>query len=277
MVESNQTSHNADQPNNGQDDSRPYGDMYWVYIIGAWAFIGLLLAAIFWPNMTERLKFFVATLWVLVTAFAVIAQVRINHRQWQIMEGQWRVMGDQLKAMDDQRALVERSIESAEKNSIYAQRAYVVAKIRDIGEKDDTLQFRLRIENSGNTPANDVTVLYAYGLRESSPHSKAPDSEIVVYDIGFTETERLGLIAPNGSYQVLSTPEVAFEHIWSQENKRFEPRDYERFVAGELQFYCWGRIVYEDIFNEKRHTEFCFVQSVAHPNGYPCKYGNYAM
>src|ERR1041385_9100448 len=111
MVEGDQTRNNTAHSNGGQNDRRPYGDLYWVYIIGTWSLIGLLLVAIFWPNMTERLKFFVGTLWVLVTAFAVIAQVRINHRQWQIMEGQWRAMGDQLKAMDDQRALVERSIE----------------------------------------------------------------------------------------------------------------------------------------------------------------------
>jgi hypothetical protein len=92
MVESNQTPDNAEQSNSSQTNGRPYGDMYWVYIIGAWSLIGLLLVAIFWPNMTERLKFFVATLWVLVTAFAVIAQAVIYRKQWAIMERQIKLL-----------------------------------------------------------------------------------------------------------------------------------------------------------------------------------------
>lgn len=92
MVESNQTPSDANSPNDGQNNGRPYGDMYWVYIIGAWAFIGLLLIAVFAPNMNERLKFFVGTLWVLVTAFAVIAQAIIYRKQRAIMERQLKFM-----------------------------------------------------------------------------------------------------------------------------------------------------------------------------------------
>jgi hypothetical protein len=92
MVESNQASNNADQANGGQNDRRPYGDMYWVYIIGAWGLIGLILVATCWPNLTDRTKFFVSTLWVLVTAFAVIAQAVIYKKQWAIMERQLKLM-----------------------------------------------------------------------------------------------------------------------------------------------------------------------------------------
>lgn len=88
MVESYKSSNDAEQSNRSQDNGRPYGHMYWVYIIGAWSLIGLLLVAIFWPGMTERLKFFVGTLWVIVTAFAVIAQAVIYRKQWSIMERQ---------------------------------------------------------------------------------------------------------------------------------------------------------------------------------------------
>src|ERR1041385_7447893 len=92
MVEGDQTRNNTAHSNGGQNDRRPYGDLYWVYIIGTWSLIGLLLVAIFWPNMTERLKFFVATLWILVTAFAVIAQVVIYRKQWAIMERQIKLL-----------------------------------------------------------------------------------------------------------------------------------------------------------------------------------------
>jgi hypothetical protein len=267
MAESNQTPNNADQSNSGQNNGRPYGDMYWVYIIGSWSLIGLLLVAIFWPGMTERLRFFVTTLWVLVTAFAVIAQAVIYRKQWAIMESS-------LSRSDTAIELTKQSISFNEKSFEYAQRAYVVAKIRDIGDRDETLQFRLRIENSGNTPANDVTVFYSCGLREKSPHEKDPETGLIVYDIGYTETERLGLIAPNGSYHVISTPEISAV----QADPAYSlTEEFKRFEAGEFRFYCWGRIVYEDIFNEKRQTEFCFFQSIEQPNGYPCQYGNHAM
>lgn len=92
MVKVNQTPENAEQSNNSQNNGRPYGDMYWVFIIGAWGLVGLILVAACWPNLTERMKFFVGTLWVLVTAFAVIAQAVIYRKQWAIMERQIKLM-----------------------------------------------------------------------------------------------------------------------------------------------------------------------------------------
>ena len=91
-MESNQTPDDTEHAYTSQDLRRSYGDMYWVYIIGAWSLIGLLLAATFWPGMAERLKFFVTTLWVVVTAFAVIAQAIIYRKQWAIMERQIKLM-----------------------------------------------------------------------------------------------------------------------------------------------------------------------------------------
>jgi hypothetical protein len=164
----------------------------------------------------------------------------------------------------------EENVETVEKTSIYANRAYVVAKIKDTGPNDGLLMFRLRIMNNGNTPANDVVVNYAYGLKDKPPHEQTPDG-LVVYDAGFTETERLGLVSATGSYHVISTPTVQFpfQHVHPHEHKLWE--------TGSLKFYCWGRIVYEDIFNEKRHTDFCFVLSDEHPTGYPCEHGNQAI
>ena len=209
----------------------------------------------------------------LLAAQSQLAAMQNQERaQFDALEETRKIVGQNERTIET----TQKSIEVAEKTSIYANRAYVVAKIRDIGERDETLQFRLRIENSGNTPANDVVVVYSYGLRDKSPHSKPPGSDLVVYDIGYMETERLGVIAPNGSYQVISTPEVSFNRKWSPD-KKWSEDEAERFNSGELSFYCWGRIVYEDIFNERRQSEFCFVQSIAHPNGYPCQYGNYAM
>jgi hypothetical protein len=259
MVESNQTPNNADQSNSGENNGRPYGNMYWVYIIGAWSLIGLLLVAIFWPGMTERLKFFVGTLWVLVTAFAVIAQAVIYRKQWAIMESS-------LARSDTAIELTKQSISFNEKSFEYAQRAYITAKIRsvtDVTKRLDTFLMRLRIENSGNTPANDVIVVYGCGIREKPPWEKMPEG-LLIGDNPSPYVTRLGVVAPNDSYHVVDTPRIGFESI----------EDFKAFEDGKLAFYCWGTIVYEDMFNEKRRTAFSFVQSATYPNGYPCEYGN---
>ncbi len=256
MVEENRTNENTENANSGQNNVA-LRDLRGVFIAASWALIFLVLVARFWPNLPQRMAFFTGNLFNLIIAFAVIAQVVIYRKQWRVMEQQWKE--------------TQRGIESAEKNSIWANRAYVVAKIRDTGPKDpDRLMLRLRIQNNGNTPANDVIVRYAYGLRDKPPHEETLDG-IIVYDIGYAETERLGLIASQSSYHVISTPTVKFPFAFGDKAK------FEQWKTGELRFYCWGRIAYEDIFSEKRHTDFCFMLSDQHENGYPCKHGNEAF
>lgn len=133
MTEQNQAADNAQDANAGQANGRPFGDMYGIIIAGTWACIGLLLLALFWPNMAERAKFFVSTLWIVVTAFAVIAQVHIYRQQWRIMQAQ-------IERFD----IVER--------------AYVGIKdilIRDV-EAGEPLTITIVFQNGGRTPAWDV-------------------------------------------------------------------------------------------------------------------------
>jgi hypothetical protein len=159
--------------------------------------------------------------------------------------------------------LAKIGIEAAEKSAIYANRAYVVAKVR--GVTNVSLQFDLWIQNLGNTPANNVRVSYAYGVREEPPHTETPEN-LVVYDFGFTETKSVGLIAPDGSHQTIMTPRVELS----------DDGDYERLHSKKLKLYCWGRINYEDIFNRKWHTDFCFEAWRSLRGADPCKHGNEA-
>ena len=194
------------------------------------------------------------------------AAVNFAGKQTETAQGQLAAMQGQLETMNAQRELLQRDIESTEKSSIYAQRAYVTAKIRrvtDVTKRLDTFLMILRIENSGNTPANDLVVMYGCGLKEKPPCEKTPDG-LVVCDSGGPYVTRLGVVAPNDSYQVIYTPRIGFESI----------EDFKAFECGKLAFYCWGRITYEDIFNKPRHSDFCFFQSWERPDGYPCEYGN---
>ena len=271
MVEENR----ADQNSNEADSSENYAIPSYlrgVFIAGAWAVISLLLTTVFWPNLTERMKIFTSTLWIVVTTFAVIAQAVINRNQWQ--------------AMQAQSALIDKSIETANLDSIYANRAYVIAKIKDTGPYDEGFQFRLIIENGGNTPANNVCVHYwcDFGdppwrmlpVEQTPPNTPIPQ---VIFDtIKGATTERLGVIGPRGSQVFTTMPPILVDlSIGSEASKQFD--------SGQARFYCWGTIVYEDIFNQSRLSHFCFslwrktakgYVSFEQLEGYPCEHGNYA-
>lgn len=170
---------------------------------------------------------------------------------------------------------LEQSKEQAEtvrRINIYAQRAYVVAKIRGTSNDPSYLQFRLRIQNTGNTPANEVWVYYSHGLLPEPPHKESSqkwigtDKNIVVYDLAYEQSERLGLIAPVSSYHVIETAK-----------KALTSDEFNKWKIGKLKYYCWGRITYHTIFEDGRYSEFCFYQSFDKPNGYPCKHGNEAI
>jgi uncharacterized membrane protein (DUF106 family) len=280
------------------------GLLRWTLVVGAIGLLILIVVSIYHPYLTERVKFLVGSSLSLFVLLAVIVQAVIYRGQWNAMNEQAGVMREgleetrnllrqnewafrenhrhanatqtqmreqseamkgQLEAMNAQRELLQRDIESTEKSSIYAQRAYVTAKIRrvtSVTKRLDTFLMVLRIENSGNTPANDLVVMYGCGLKEKPPCEKTPDG--LICESGEPYVTRLGVVAPNDSYQVIYTPRIAFVSI----------EDFNAFKDGKLAFYCWGRIAYEDIFNEPRHSDFCFFQSWERPDGYPCEYGN---
>jgi|GEM_PF-3996892 len=281
-----------------------------VFVVGGVFLSVLLLISIFQPGMAERVKFFTVNALSLLVLMAIIVQVIVYRRQWEVMQEQRRVMGKQLQTMRDslaqnktamekswlfanaqglatreqlldmkeqtwamrgqleaiktQNATLEKSIEIGEMSSIYAQRAYVTASV----EKIEEFQFHLRIENSGNTPANDVHVAFSFGMRDKPPYEVGEDG-LIAYDADWAHKQRLGLIAPGGHQPVItpkqSDPFKAQSKLW------------DKWKLSQVRYYVWGRIFYEDIFNKKRHTDFCFFQGQGFPSGYPCEYGNSAI
>jgi hypothetical protein len=187
------------------------------------------------------------------------AAVSFAGKQTEAAQGQLTAMRDQLGTMKDQRDLLKRDIESAEKSSIYANRAYLVAKIRN----DEAYHFKLAIENGGNTPANNVIVSYSCKVMQDPPWQLDEQTKQVIYDAGFDMEKRLGVIAPNGSHGTVET--VAFAPKTAIARREWEDG---------VKLFCWGRIYYEDMFNKERHTDFCFYKSLKKPEGDPSEYGN---
>jgi hypothetical protein len=84
MIEKENTNHDSSKTNNGHRNSEP-SYLRLVFICGGIAVAGLLIASIWWPNLTERTKFFTGNLLNLIIALAVIAQVLIYRKQWNAM------------------------------------------------------------------------------------------------------------------------------------------------------------------------------------------------
>ena len=90
MIEADNSDHNSDEADSGHHNSKP-SYLRWVFIFGGIAIAGLLAASIWWPNLTERTKFFTGNLLNLIIALAVIAQGLIYRRQWDAMQEALRV------------------------------------------------------------------------------------------------------------------------------------------------------------------------------------------
>jgi len=249
MVESNQTSNNANQPNGGQNNGRPYGSMYWVYIIGTWAFISLLLISIFAPHMTERLKFFVTTLWVLVTAFAVIAQAIIYRKQWQIMQQQWEAMNEGLRE-----TRISRELENRPWLMVIALN---LARPLKVGEPPIAA---LTLMNKGNTPAIGVRIRSTLEIRDIPVPNPAPP--VAVFG-----NISVPIIAPHSEAASFVPRRAALSQA--------ELNDIGAMPRSRKQIYIWGVLEYRDVFGKPHNTGYCFVYQFDSTHFAACEHSNY--
>lgn len=264
----NETQKESIQP---QRYSRP---IIWAMFIAIVGFAVLVVVGMFFVNEhSERIRFVTVNALSLFVLLAILVQAYINGKQWRVMQqgiaqndkmieqmqAQLDVMRQQVVASESQFHVALDGVRVAEKNSIYANRAYVAASIERI---DEGFQFHLHIRNTGNTPANDVRINYGGSLREKPPVEKLENGQIA-YHSDWSYEQGLGVIAPRGT-SILITPK--FNQLTGPEHHKWK--------LSQLKFHCWGTIIYEDIFNERRQTWFSFHQSQAHPRGYPDEFGN---
>jgi hypothetical protein len=160
-------------------------------------------------------------------------------------------------------------------DTIKAQRAYITAKTAlDVRHG----QLTLVIENSGNTPANDVRVTCYSGRRPNSPDSEPKYTEVVFKEMidgggSYGATTRVtddsqGEIVPEIIYLGAIAPREMREEIVPQSM----PNATDRTSGGTFKFYYWGRIDYQDMFDKPRYTLFSFFRTMN--NARPCETGN---
>src|SRR5688572_24219447 len=124
MIEKPQSERKTENRNNGDD--RPFGYLYGVVIAGVWAFIVVLFVSLFWPNLTERTKFFTGNFFNILIAFTVIAQVVINRKQWEAMQ-------DQIEAVKRQEKITRGALRQAEQQTAIAEDALVIQSQSYVG------------------------------------------------------------------------------------------------------------------------------------------------
>lgn len=181
--------------------------------------------------------------------------------QLDAMKEQAQIMGESLiqtkraiAASDAQVHIAALAVETAEKSAIYAQRAYLsVAKgeIRGSG-------FLLRIENSGNSPANDVQMKAVAEMRSGALPVPDPGSTGGSYSY-------LGLIAPGGYSEPKVTSDIELSGAKQDE-----------LVQSGLEWWCAGVITYKDVFGNTRRTKFCFSRHWLSDSLQPWVQGNEA-
>lgn len=219
---------------------------------------------------------------VIATQAAIYGkQLRVMRKQEGVLEKQSDTLEKQVQAMEAQLAAIkaqaiimadsleetrnivrhnersvraaEQAVEVAQQNMIYAQRAYVSVTNGEV----NWARFLLRIENSGNTPANNVEILALAEIRPSplqTPDSQEPSSDRFTY---------IGLISPGGHFE----KEV---RLTSEVNDQQRPL----IGRGDLKLWCSGLIRYLDVFGQTRHTKFCFYQRYGKTDLQPWVEGN---
>lgn|GEM_PF-6609581 len=232
MVKPHQTPEET-KNSQGAQSLRWSGNLRPLLIAGALAVLILFLVSVFWPNLSERTKFFTANLLNLVIALAVLAQVVIYRKQWHVMERQWQALKEQTQITRD---------------SFYVgERAYIyIQKIR-MREVQGSINLDVRLLNAGETPAWGVHCTADIAL-ERRGHAPAPH----VQKPSFLKSEGAFIPAREICDMIISTDFFL---------SGTEARAVE---AGNMNLFAVGVTSYKTIGGVTQIEPFCARWSPAH-------------
>jgi hypothetical protein len=222
MSEHDQANNDAAKTGSGDDYRGSLGDLYWVVSSASIAFVLLLLAALFWPNLTERTKFFTTNLFNLMVAFAVIAQVIIYRQQWHVMQ-------EGLKETRISREIENAAFVGVKDHLIESPPLHIGSNKIDIG-----------LVNSGRTPAFNVTTIQDQSISPIGPVQFIPTLPVSVAMVPGT------ILSPTVSTGVAFFVSLTEEQVTA-------------ITERKLFLYVWGIVNYADIFGHKHWTRFCMV------------------
>jgi hypothetical protein len=251
-----------DQTNNGsgevskKDDSAShatiraeYFGLRWIIIGGCVVLTALLFISIYLPYLTERVKFFTVNFLSLLVLIIIAIQAFIYRRQWEAMQGQ-------LKVMNRQSELMNESLKEGIKTRELENRAYVTIKDNIVDQpmkaaEGQTIIFILN--NSGRTPAINVTTKYAVILDSKRPAlPEFPPTEF---------RSRSHLANGDNKHITMILPP-------------FTPDNVDEIYSRQARVWIVGIIEYEDIFKAHHRTQFCYYQKLGMFDLNLCEEGN---
>lgn len=142
-----------------------------------------------------------------------------------------------------------QSIQLAQEAMRLEQRAWVFvtetkASKLQVGQP---LSISIGFKNTGRTPARNVQIA---AHLEPLPKGQAPEPKL-------DKTQSRGVIPPNGAlFLTISTGRKHAEGVTEQ--------GLEAIASGELVIWVYGTVTYEDIFETRQATMFCYM---LHPDG----------
>ena len=108
---------------------------------------------------------------------------------------------------------------------------------------------RMTIENTGATPANHLSVRWAWRVTADVPDSNFFDEHLEPYRVHYGEN----CIGPAQSKTI--PLEIEIHSQWRSQ-----------VLSGAMRFYFLGEITYRDAFEHERKTEFLYVYNPKLPN-----------
>lgn len=141
----------------------------------------------------------------------------------------------------------EHGVDLAAQSMRYGDAAYVgiaTVAMDTVGEK---IRARLKIINSGNTPADNVVSYCHLTVRNRPlPLFTLADAKKDIEDERASRTQ----IPPNGG--------VIFQDLFSA--TRLSEKVSRLLNESDDRVFVWGMVTYDDVFGRRRWTKFCFEQ-----------------
>lgn len=200
------------------------------------AFVFFLCLYIFDRNPSKGLQLLTANILSLAVLVVICIQAYIYNSQRRHMEEQSGAMRKQLKVAQD--GLTEtRNMVAQNKAAIRAWLWPSKIELTGAPDSNDRITIFLKIENSGQTPAQNVRIYWKHGFFRSEPDAFP--------EIGEAEPQ-MGVIPGRQTRPPVSNG--------------IEPSEgRQQGSSGRLPLYIWGRVEYRDVFEEERISRFAFV------------------
>src|SRR5690348_17031722 len=183
---------------------------------------------------------------------------------WQAAAYPWQVgstvaMGLSLLLSLVAAILAYKAFKSTERTERAQTRAYLfVSSVAVVdgslveGDREYVPGAIIEIKNYGKTPAHDVQIWAAVGYGPTDPAHNPPEPNMA--ECG----ENMTVFAPD-SGNTYARPLVGDPHAPGENTFCLLPELTEQVARGQSGLYIYGRAVYRDVFDQKRHASFRYV------------------